>query len=106
MIVRNNNLIDKTISLDLSPNININLTKDEYDNLVKSLCQSMSEEIEQSHKREQKSLNRNKQVSDLIEDVRNFFYDCDGFCIKRDLTELKDQNLQVILDKYDELLGF
>lgn len=108
MKIRNNDLSNRSIDIDISDFVSIHLCKEEYKELVHLLCASMEQEIEKAYAIQEKAMIQRRECWDFLKEFREHFYDCsDGeFCPRKELSEINENNLFDTLDNFSKLLGF
>lgn len=108
MKIRNNDLSNRSIDIDISDGVSIHLYKEEYDELIRLLLPSMEQEIKDAHAIQEKAMIQCRECWDFLKEVREHFYDCsdEEFCIRKELSEVDENKLFEALDKYSKLLGF
>ncbi|UBD75695.1 hypothetical protein K6V26_04955 [Parabacteroides goldsteinii] len=108
MKVRNNDLSDRSIDIDMTDGVSIHLYKQEYDELVRLLIPEMEQEIKTAYLIQYKAMNERKDCWNFIKEIRGLFYDdSDGeFCIRKSVDELDEDRIIEVLEKYKKLLGF
>jgi len=107
MNIRNNDLSDKSIVINISDEVSIRLCKQQYDEFISLLLPSMEQEFKYAYIVQKKA---NEQCFDCLRfmsEIRELFYDCScDICLLRDMSEVAPERLSEILDKYSNLLGF
>lgn len=107
--IRNNDLEAKSIDIDISSGVSVHLSKDEYISLCNLLCTDLKDEFNLSIKRMEKSVKTSKECWELINDIRNIFYEIENgsdYAIRKGLDEIDKEQLFDIIDKHSKLLGF
>lgn len=108
MNIRNNDLSNRSIDIDISDGVSIHLYKEEYNELIQLLLPSMEQEIKDAYAIQEKAMIQRRECWDLLKEIREHFYDCsDGeFCLRKDLIDVNENKLFETLDKFSRLLGF
>lgn len=108
MKIRNNNLSDRSIDIDIADGVSIHLYKGEYDGLVKLLLPDMEQEIKNAFFLQQRVMEQRREYWEMIKEIRELFYDCssEDFCLRRSMDEIEEEKLVEVLEKHCKLLGF
>ena len=105
--VRNNSILFQEIDIDIAKGISIRLKGDEYVKFISTLLPELKSEIEQSIKRNEKSISNFKKTRDAMNQMRSIFYDSDDQCaLKKEIDEINLEDLDLFLEKYNEEFGF
>lgn len=108
MKIRNNDLSNRNIDIDIADGVSIHLYKREYEELVKILLPDMEQEIKNAYSLQHKAMKQRQECWEMIKEVRELFYHCsdEEFCIRKSMDEIKEDKLVEVLEKYHKLLGF
>lgn len=108
MKVRNNDLSDRSIDIDITDGVSIHLYKQEYEELIRLLIPKMEQEIKTAYLIQDKAMNVRKDCWNFIKEIRGLFYDDsdEEFCIRKSIDELEENQIIEVLEKYKKLLGF
>jgi len=107
MKIRNNDLRHKSIDIDISDCVTVSLHKEEYDELVRLLLPEMKQEIKAAISLTRNVYKRREECRQLLDEIRGVFYNCnDPWCSLKDIKEISEEELEKILDKHSDLLGF
>lgn len=108
MKIRNNDLFDRSIDIDIAEGVSIHLYKCEYDELIKLLLPDMEQEIKNAYSLLHKAMKQRQECWEMIKEVRELFYECsdEEFCIRKSLDEIEENKIVGVLEKYHKLLGF
>lgn len=108
MKIRNNNLLDRSIDIDIAEGVSIHLYRCEYDELIKLLLPDMEQEIKNAYSLQHKAMEQRMECWNLVKEIRELFYECsdEEYCIRKSLDEIEDKKLVEVLEKYHKLLGF
>lgn len=108
MKIRNNNLSNRSIDIDIAEGVSIHLYKCEYDELVKLLLAEMEQEIKNACIIQHRAIKQRQECWEMVKEIRGLFYDChdDELCIRKSLDEIEENKLVEVLEKYHKLLGF
>lgn len=107
--ITGNNLSAEKISIKIGDNISLTLKKEEYNALSKLMCSSMQKEIDEAKRLNEWSKCNLSMAGEFVEGVRGVFYDCHGgddWVWKRPASEIDEEKLSVVLEKYNDFLGF
>lgn len=107
--VRNNQLREKTIDIDINDNVTISLRNEEYDELIEKLNLSMLEKLKYSDLYFKKIEKKEKECYNLIKDISNIFYDMrdedSEIVFRKTISEIDQDKLFEVLKKYHKILG-
>lgn len=108
MKIRNNNLSNKSIDIDISDGVSIHLYKCEYEELIRLLLPDMEQEIKNAYFLQHRAMEQRQECWEMTKEIRELFYDCsdEEFCIRKSMDEIKEDKLVEVLEKYGKLLGF
>lgn len=108
MKIRNNDLSDRRIDIDIADGVSIHLYKYEYDELIKLLLPDMEQEIKNAYSLQHKAMKQRQEYWEMVKEIRELFYECsdEEFCIRKSLDEIDESKLVEVLEKYHKLLGF
>jgi len=105
--VRNNYAGRKSIDIDINQTITISLRREEYDELVNKLTESMAEKIRDADAIVDRSRQKENECREFLNETREIFYEIlDDIGIRREIKDLDRESLYKLLDKYNDLLGF
>lgn len=108
MKIRNNNLLDRSIDIDIADGVSIHLYRCEYDELIKLLLPDMEQEIKNAYSLQHRAMEMRKECWEITKEIRELFYDCsdEEYCIRKSVDEVEEDKLVEVLEKYHKLLGF
>lgn len=108
MKIRNNDLSERCIDIDIADGVSIHLYKCEYDELIKLLLPTMEQEIKNAYSLQHKAMKQHQECWEMVKDIRELFYECsdEEFCIRKSLDEIEEKKIVEVLEKYHKLLGF
>lgn len=108
MKIRNNNLSDKSIDIDIADSVSIHLYKCEYDELIKLLLPDMEQEIKNAYSLQHKAMEIRQECWEMIKEIRELFYHYsdEEYCVRKSTDEIEESKLIEVLEKYGKLLGF
>ena len=108
MKIRNNDLSDRRIDIDIADGVSIHLYKCEYDELIRLLLPDMEQEIKNAYSLQHKAMEQRQECWEMVKEIRELFYECsdEEFCIRKSLDEIEEQKVVEVLEKYHKLLGF
>ena len=108
MNIRNNDLSNKSIDIDISDGVSIHLYKCEYDELIRLLLPDMEQEIKNAYSLQHRAMEQRQECWEMTKEIRELFYYCsdEEFCIRKSLDEIEESKLVEVLEKYHKLLGF
>ena len=108
MKIRNNNLSNKSIDIDISDGISIHLYKCEYEELIRLLLPDMEQEIKNAYSLQHRAMEQRQECWEMTKEIRELFYDCsdEEFCVRKSMDEIEEDKLVEVLEKYGKLLGF
>ncbi|WP_303208661.1 hypothetical protein [Bacteroides oleiciplenus] len=107
MNIRNNDLSDKSIVINITDEVSICLCKQQYDEFISLLIPSMEQEFKYAYIVQKQANEQRFDCLRFMSEIRELFYDCScGICLLREMSEIDSEKLSEILDKYSNLLGF
>lgn len=108
MKIRNNNLLDRSIDIDIADGVSIHLYRCEYDELIKLLLPDMEQEIKNAYSLQHRAMEMRKECWEITKEIRELLYDCsdEEYCIRKSVDEVEEDKLVEVLEKYHKLLGF
>lgn len=108
MKIRNNDLLNRSIDIDIADGVSIHLYKCEYDEFIKLLLPDMEQEIKNAYALQHRAMENRQKCWEMVKEIRELFYDCsdEGFCVRKSLDEIDEKKLVEVLEKYHKLLGF
>lgn len=108
MKIRNNDLSNRSIDIDIADGVSIHLYRCEYDELIKLLLPNMEQEIKNAYSLQHRAMEQRKECWNLVKEIRELFYECsdEEYCIRKSLDEIEEKKVVEVLEKYHKLLGF
>lgn len=108
MKIRNNDLSNRSIDIDIADGVSIHLYKCEYDELIRLLLPDMEQEIKNAYSLQRRAMKQRQECWEMVKAIRELFYDCsdEEFCIRKSMDEIEEDKLVEVLEKYRKLLGF
>ena len=108
MKIRNNDLSDRRIDIDITDGVSIHLYKSEYDELIKLLLPDMEQEIKNAYSLQHKAMEIRQECWEMVNEIRELFYHCsdEEYCIRKSMKEIEEDELVKVLEKHGKLLGF
>lgn len=108
MKIRNNDLSNRSIDIDIADGVSIHLYKCEYDELIKLLLPDMEQEIKNAYSLQHRAMKQRQECWEMVKEIRELFYHYpdDEYCIRKSADEIEEGKLVEVLEKYSTLLGF
>lgn len=96
---------NESYNIELSKGVTLTLSQDEYQELASQINEKASKDLQKVNEVSEKYWARQKNINEFIKEVRDVFYeDLDDIFLKR--SEINEEELSKVLDKYGSLLGF
>lgn len=108
MKIRNNNLSDRSIDIDIADGVSIHLYRCEYDELIKLLLPDMEQEIRNAYSLRHRAMKQRQEYREMVKEIRELFYEYsdEEYCIRKSIDEIEEEKLIEVLEKHHKLLGF